>query len=182
MARAKNKRGISDRHARVLDHYFSNGLKQREALRATHYSEKTVINGQNTVFGRADVKAEIARRAEKLEQKSDRGRDWIIQKLENVIDFSVPDAFIIHEDGTVELDLAKLNDKQRAAVGSLEVTSHGLGREKRTNVKFKGRDFIGAITLLSRIHGILDDKLTVVDGKEMMDRLNAGRKRTEKKE
>jgi len=164
----KNKpmREVSERYLKLVDEYFANGFNKRQAMRTCGFSEKSIEGYQHRLFNHPDVLKEIDRRRQSMVRKTDVTRERIIQEYAKIAFANFGDLLEINEDGTAVLDLAGMNDEQRAALSEFQVDEYkdGKGEDARDDA-------------LAKIMGYATDKVEVSGELSLIDRILAGRKR-----
>jgi phage terminase small subunit len=179
----KNKpmREVSERYLKLVDEYFANGFNKRQAMRTCGFSEKSIEGYQHRLFNHPDVLKEIDRRRQSMVRKTDVTRERIIQEYAKIAFANFGDLLEINEDGTAVLDLAGMNDEQRAALSEFQVDEYkdGKGEDAREVKKYKVKfhDKKAALDALAKIMGYATDKVEVSGELSLIDRILAGRKR-----
>lgn len=182
----KRRNDAKIRYWRVIDYYFANGFKQSEAMLAVGYSDFVSKHRQHIVFGREDVKQEIAKRMAKLREKSEVDRDWIIEKYKQLVETSLGELIEVDEnDGRYGwVDLKKLTPAQRVWITEFTVEEYKEGRGENAEAVIKTKIKMisdstkkGALDSLSRILGLFNDKVTLEGEVSLVERLQRGRER-----
>ena len=178
---------ISEKHMRVLDFWYENHCRQKApALMKAGYSKSAAYDQTDRVFGRPEVKAEIARRETVLRQKNELTVDWVISRLQAVA--SAPEKLAkyitITSDGKLDWDFTDASIEDLALINDLAVETYLKGRgEGACDVKkFKIglSDRKAALDSLARILGMFDDSMTLKGELTMVERLHAGRARVKR--
>lgn len=178
---------LHDRHRHVIDEYMANGYKRAEAMIAAGYSESTAKYKPHCVFGRDDVKAEIARRMAKHGAKLEITAERVLAELGKLAFVDLSNAIVREDDrkGYAYLDASLLTDDQVAALATFETHEYteGRGAEARDiiRVRVKLSDKKGALDSLARHFGLFNDKLQVNGELSLVDRLQRGRDRVSRK-
>lgn len=172
---------LSPRHSRVLDHYFSNGFNQKQALLDAGYSSATAATGTAMIFSRPDVKKEMQIRRDRLSKKTEVTPEWIINRLRKVAAFDLPDIFDIHEDGSATVDLNLLTPDMAAAIGEYTVEESVVGKGDNAMIirkaRVKPRDMLGALAQLARIFGMFNDRVSISDEADTIKRIMEARRK-----
>lgn len=172
--------GLSEGHRIVINHWFSNGCRsKREACIAAGMSPNSAAD----VFRRAAVQAEILRRRDRLERKTDITAARIIEEFGKIAFSNLGDMLEIQADGSAWIDMAAISEDQKAALAEYHVeTYQELGDEehpghmvKKSRVKF--HDKKAALDSLARINGMFKDKLEVSVGLTLSDKVQQARER-----
>lgn len=173
--RAKNPRGLNDRHLRVIDEYERlNFSSQKAALAAVGYSEGT---HPATVFSRPDVIEEIEKRRERRRRKLEMTEDVLVQRIMWLISANAGE--IIQKLEENSYDLSVLTEEEKYAVQELaDITvedSNGKSTRK-TRIKLVSR--LDAIDKAMRKLGLYKDKMEVTaPGMSVEELLQKGRQR-----
>jgi len=178
---------LSDRHLRVIDAYFENGFNKGKALKTVGYTQRTSRSNPQSVFSREDVKAEIARRKERLAEKHEVTQELIIgELLKRALSGATLAKFKkIQDNGTLMWDFTGATDEELALVSDLGVDFMKIGRGKGavdvTKFRIKEPDVQAALMALARDLGLFNDSLEVTGG-TVADRIREGRARLAKEE
>ena len=173
--RAKNPRGLNERHLRVIDEYErQNFASQKAAMMAVGYSEKS---NPFQVFGRPDVIEEIEKRRERRRRKLEMTEDVLVQRIMWLISANAGE--IIQKLEENDYDLSVLTEEEKYAVQELaDITIEGdNGRTTRkSRVKLVSR--LDAIDKAMRKLGLYKDKMEVTaPGMSVEELLQKGRQR-----
>ena len=176
---------LPERYLVCIDEFLK-GKSKTDAMLIAGYSEGTARGrGPALVFGREDVKAEIARRQKKRRQSSSISQDWVLAKLQAIVD--APEILapfvVITPDGKLDYDFTDATPSQLRVINSIQTSVEmvGRGEDKKPVKKFKitTGDRQAALTLISRIMGYAKEG-ELVGEFTLVERLQAGRKRTRK--
>lgn len=135
-------------------------------------------------FQNPKVRVEIERRRAELRKKYELDEDWVIQRLMTIADANLGD--IMSKLRENNYDLAILTEQERYALGEYteEVYMEGKGEDavavKKVKVKPAGK--MEAIIALCRKLGLFNDKLNVEGEVNIVERLQAARKKFQKPE
>ena len=172
---------------RVLDFWYENHCRQKApALMKAGYSKLSAYDQTDRVFGRPEVKAEIARREAEIREKNALTTEWVISRLQDVA--SAPEKLakyiVVTSDGKLDWDFTDASIEDLSLINDLTVESYLKGRgEGACNVlKFKigVSDRKAALDSLARILGMFDDSMTLKGELTMVERLHAGRARVKR--
>ena len=174
---------LPERYLVCIDEYLK-GKSKTDAMLIAGYSEGTARGrGPMLVFGREDVKAEIAKRQKGARVKYDIDRDWVVQRLAAIADAPAVLAKFkkINSDGTLYYDFTGATEAELELVDSIttETYMEGRGDDAREIRKFKitVNDRQRALDGLARIFGFNKDSLDVKGKLTLVERLQQGRKR-----
>ena len=176
---------LPERYLVCIDEYLK-GKSKTDAMLKAGYSEGTARGrGPMLVFGREDVKAEMARRQKDTRRRSNISQDWVLEKLKGIVD--APEILapfvVLTPDGKLDYDFTDASPEQLRVINSIQTSVEmvGRGQDKKPVKKFKitTGDRQAALTLISRIMGYHKD-VEVKGEITLVERLQAGRKRTRK--
>ncbi len=172
------------KHTTAINAYFENGFNEKEALLTAGYSETTATGRPQSVFGRPDVKAEIAKRQQAAQKKHEVTVDWLIERFKRLAMSGETLARFkkIQDDGTLMWDFTDATPEDIALVRDLGVEFMKVGRGKNsvnvTKFTIKVPDEQAALMALGRHLGAFTDKVEVTTGEDSIAaRIQAGRKR-----
>lgn len=181
---SKTTGGLTDRHRRVLDHYFENGCQSMyAAMRACGFSESTSKRAQYTVFGRPEVTAEIERRHEMLRKKTEINNEWVLERLAAIADAGRALARYkkVDESGALYWDFTEATPEDLALINDLTVEEYaegrGAGKRDVKKTKIGVTEPKSALDSIARILGMFQDRVRVEDERSVVERLRAGRGR-----
>ena len=185
---AANKVRLTPRQRDLIRHYFECGQVETEAMRRAGYSPKNADRNSAKVFGLPLVQAEIAKKREKIEQKHELSRDWLIERhmkaamaQERLGKFKK-----VQKDGSLAWDFTGATEEELALVADLHVDFYMEGKGKNAirvkKFKISANDALGHLNALARIGGYNNDKVTVTGELSLVERLQQGRKRAAQKE
>ena len=171
---------VGDKHMRVIDEYMINGMNKSAAMRKCGYTESMSRRNQD-VFGRRDVKEEIARRQVKLAKKAEVTAEWIIDKYRQIVEADLGDLLTINPDGTAYIDLNKASPDHLASLGEFTVDAYtegrGAGAREVKRIRVKLHDKLRALEALGRHLGMFTDTVTIKGEVDLMEKIQAGRLR-----
>lgn len=177
---------VSEKQKVLVDAYLSNGFKKGAAMLAAGYTDRSSKNSSamKCAFN-ATVMAEIERRQAPKRFKAEVTREWIIERLARRADADniLAKYKRVNADGHVVWDFSDAKDDKDALALISEITEEfyveGRGPNAREvkKVKMKTVDAEGALTLLARHLGMLNDKLEVSGSMSLVERLQRGRAR-----
>ena len=167
------------RHMAVIDTYFNNGFKEREALMDNGYAETTAKHMQHQVFHRPDVVAEINRRKARLANRFKLDQEWVVSQLVNRARAGETLAKFkkVDDDGSLFWDFTSATEEELSLVEDMGV-EFKKGKDGINVKKFpiKTPDSHAALMALGRHLNIFTDKIEV-SGSSLIERLQAGRNR-----
>ena len=149
--------------------WFMRGYSKAESMRKAGYSESVAKTDTSSVFGRDDVKEEIARRQDRAAQKAQVDANWIIGRLTAIAGADIGDLIEVDSEGIPTINFNKLTPDIRAAIGEV-----GSGGGK---IKVKTADKLRALELLGKYLGLFTDRIKIEGDQDLIERLYAGRKR-----
>ena len=171
---------VMDRHMRVIDEFFINGMNKYQAMIKEGYSA-SMANRNCDVFGRRDVQEEIARRQAKMAKKAAITAEWIIEKYRAIVEADLGDLLTINPDGTAYIDLNKASPDHLASLGEFSVDAYtegrGAGAREVKRIRVKLHDKLRALEALGRHLGMFNDSITVKGEVELIEKIQAGRLR-----
>ena len=154
--------------------YFMRGMTKADALIKAGYSESVAKTDAKSVFGREDVKEEIARRQVNLAKKANVDANWIVERLASIANADLGDLLVFDEAGRASIDMSLMGkDMRRALNGEFS----GDGNPKNLKLGVKMSDKLRALEMLGRYLNLFDDKLQVEGEVNLVQRLHAGRAR-----
>lgn len=160
---------------------YMRGYSEKDALLKAGFSESTAVTNPKQVFQREDVKAEIARRLDRMKEDNKLSEDWIVQRLMTIAGADIGDLLITDEDGNLKMDYSMLTPAMKTAIGGLEINELKEGRGPkaipRTQIKIKMTDKLRAIEMLMKILGLDRTKVEVSAEDGLIERLLQGRNR-----
>lgn len=179
-------REISVSHMAIVDSWFANGcLSKRKALDA-----HGIKGPPGMIFSRPEVADYIHYCLEKRQTYMAMTEADIIREYEKIAKASFGDILEVQEDGTAWVDMASLTPDMRAAISEYHVEAYTETRYdegdavqvpvKKFRVKF--HDKKAALDSLARIHGMNKDRVEVAGASNLIDQVNAARKRLQQKE
>jgi phage terminase small subunit len=133
------------------------------------------------LFKQPVVKKEIERRQAILARKYEVSAERVIEETAFIAFSNLGDLLVTQADGSAIIDMNKLTPQMRAAISeyTVETFSEGRGKDakevKKYRVKF--HDKKAALDSLARTMGLFNDKVTIGLEDEMIEALQAGRKR-----
>jgi phage terminase small subunit len=168
-------------HAKAVDYYMK-GHTKKEALLKAGYTLLTAEKAAWKVFGRDDVRKEIARRQRLLAARQINVVDRIQDEFAKIAFFNMGDVVEVTDDGYLVFNFEDVDMDQMAAVGEITVETYYEGKGKNAvevkRVKMKPHDKKAALDSLARIHGLFQDRLDLTsEGESLEQRLQRGRQR-----
>jgi phage terminase small subunit len=164
----------------VVDAYFLNGFRKKDALLTAGYATKAAANC-NHIFNRPDVMVEIAKRRDKLLHKVDISVERVTQELADIAFFNIRKIMEIDDEGTPVYDLSKATERDWAAISAITVETYKEGRGPKAVDKERMRvtsyDKKAALDSLMRFHGAFNDKLKIDGTDEIIKLIQEGRER-----
>ena len=173
---------ISDRHMAAVEAYMSNGFNKTQALLSAKYSKSFSMKRQFIVFGREDVKAEIAKRKKRMAKKYELDQDWVIERLMDLARAGETLAPYkkVQPDGTLMWDFTDATWEELATIQDLGVEFYTEGRGENIKLevkkfKVKTPDVQAALTALARHLSLFNDKVEITGS--LAERIQEGRNR-----
>lgn len=177
--------GLTPKVRMVIENYLTNGFIQRKAMLDAGYAETTAKWQQYGIFGRPDVKAEIAKRIKTMTDAAEVDGDWLMRRLKLLIDSNIGD--ILRKLIDHDYDLQCLSDDELFVLGDIQITTTEViaGKDedgnpifgKETKVKLKGEGKNQTIVTALRKLGLFKDSVEVRGDADVIAALQAGRKR-----
>lgn len=151
---------LKPKHTKAVDHYLK-GLTKEKAMLKAGYSASMSKTRPQDVFGREDVKAEIARRQAIASTRADVTLEWIVERLAKIADANLMD--MITEEG--KLDISQMTPELRSAITGWTVDEIKSGRGKDAadikRTKVMTADKLRALEMLTRFLGLSKEKLAL---------------------
>lgn len=174
---------LTPRMKLAIDNYFANGLNKYKAMRDAGYSHWS-SHRQIDVFGRREVKEEIERRQRRMAEKAQVTAEWVIQKFKEIVEADLGQVLVIQEDGTAYFDFTKATPEFLANIGEFTVDEikegRGDGARPVKRIRVKLNDKLRALEALGRHLGLFKDQVEVKGSVDLIERIQAGRKRLQK--
>lgn len=173
--RAKNPRGLNERHLRVIDEYEKqNFASQKAALVAVGYSDRT---SPSQIFLRPDVLEEIEKRRAKRRRKLEMTEDVLVQRIMWLISANAGE--IIQKLEENNYDLSVLTEEEKYAVQELaDITVEDANGKSTRKTRIKLVSRLDAIDKAMRKLGLYKDKMEVTaPGMSVEELLQKGRQR-----
>lgn len=173
--------GVKDIHRKVISNYIINGFNKAKACEQAGLSKHSAPD----VFNRPEVQAEIERRLQVSEEKTDMDRKWLLDKLRDIIEASPGDLLEFDEKGRPSLDWQKLSPQLRRAIRKVTIdSSREGGKYKRTHthVSIDPYDKIAAIKEAATLLGLREKKTTVQVDEQIIDILQQRRSANRKEQ
>ena len=160
---------------------YMRGYSEKDALLKAGFSESVASTNTKQVFHREDVKAEIARRLDRMKEENKLSEDWIVQRLMTIAGADIGDLIVTDDEGNLKIDYTMLTPAMKAAIGGIEINELKEGRGPKaipkTQVKIKMTDKLRAIEMLMKILGLDRTKVEVSAEDGLIERLIQGRNR-----
>jgi phage terminase small subunit len=180
----KRKKGISLKHLAVVNAYFANDFNAEEAMLQCGYAKTTARGNPHSVFDHPDVKAEIERRRNKMQEKHELTEDWVVKRLMQHGDsHNILAKFKkVDDEGGLFWDFTGATEAELAAISELVVEEKVLVGSEDAGIinrktKIKGVDSKGALDSLARKLGMFKDSVELKGNVNLIERLHAGRDR-----
>ena len=172
----KGHRKLAFKHRIALNAFLS-GMTQKDAMVEADFSTKTP---PSQVFGRDDVKHEIARRREEVAEKYDISQEWLVERLAKIADSNLALARYkkVDFEGRLYWDFTGATQEELALIDELTV-SIKMGVH---TMKIGTPSRQAAIDSLARILGFNKDKLKLSGEVSLVERLQRGRDRVRDEE
>lgn len=151
---------MTPRQRRFVEEYLVDLNATQAAIRAG-YSRRTAVKIGSENLIKPDIAREIQRAMDERSARTGVTAERVLQELARVAFLDIRKAF--NADGSMK-PLDQLDDETAAAIAGLEVSEEldEDGEVVRARLKkLKLSDKIGALTLLARHLGMLNDKLTL---------------------
>ena len=167
----KGHKKLLFKHRLAVNAHLS-GMTKKDAMVEAGYSPGTEVQG---VFGREDVKHEIARRQDAVAEKYDIGREWMIKRLVKIADSNLTLAKFkkIMRDGQLDWDFTGASLEELALIDELTV----LEKNGCFSMKIGVPSRQAALDALCRVLGLNKDKLDLSGTVSLVERLQKGRDR-----
>ncbi len=172
---------ISPRHLKVIGFYFGiSDFNKTDAMRRAGFAHP---NKNTSVFARPEVRAEVARRQQLIQERYELSHEILVGELMRIVRSSVLDFMTVEDDGSMLVDLNKADADQLRAIGEVTIESYMQGKgEKMREVKrirVKPHDKLRAIDSLMRHAGLSKEKSVFEGAGDLVDRIVAARRRTD---
>ncbi len=167
----KGHKKLLFKHRLAVNAHLS-GMKKKDAMVEAGYSPESDVQG---VFGRVDVKHEIARRQDAVVEKYDIGREWMIKRLVTIADSNLTLAKFkkIMPDGQLDWDFQGATLDELALIDELTVLEKNGVFAMKIGVPSRQ----AALDALCRVLGLNKDKLDLTGTVSLVERLQKGRDR-----
>ncbi|MFG1350114.1 terminase small subunit [Xanthobacter autotrophicus] len=150
---------MTPRQRRFVEEYLVDLNATQAAIRAG-YSRWTAVKIGSENLIKPDIAREIQRAMDERSARTGITAERVLQELARIAFFDIRKAF--NPDGSMK-PLDQLDDETAAAIAGLEVAEilNEDGEHTGSVRKIKLADKLGALTLLARHLGMLNDKLTL---------------------
>ncbi len=167
----KGHKKLTLQHRIAVNAHIS-GMTKKDAMIEAGYAPKT---DPQSVFGRDEVKHEVARHQEEMAKKYDIGREWVIKRLVDIADSSVTLAKFkkVMKDGQLDWDFTGATLQELALIDELTV----LEKNGAFSMKIGVPSRQAALDALCRVLGLNKDKLDLSGSLSLVERLQKGRDR-----
>jgi len=148
------------------------GMTKKQAMLEAGYSPKSL---SSTVFGREDVKYELARRQETAAAKCEISQDWVVKRLAEMADSGAIMAKYkkVMPDGQLDWDFTGATQADLALIEELTVVC----KDGAYGMKIGLPRRQAALDALCRVLGYNKDKVDVSGEISLVERLQRGRDR-----
>lgn len=174
---------LTEKHRAAVNNYMK-GMSKKDSLFHAGYTNSYSKTRAAAVFGRDDVKQEVARLQEAASKKSKVTTDWVVDRLRAIADSNLGDILEWDEAGVPKLDYSRMSDDMKYALGSVKLRNYKMGRgddaTPMTEMTVELQSKLKALELLARHLGLFDDKLTINMEDDMIEKLRQGRNRAGK--
>jgi phage terminase small subunit len=172
---------MSQRLLKAIDGYISGKTKQQAMLDAG-YSETTAHGKHSAIFGREDVKAEIARRQKMVATRTDINLERLNNILVSIAEANPGELITTDEAGNMFVDYSKLTPQMKKVISGFTVDDMTEGRagedqQRFRRLKLQFVDRLRAIEMLIRFNGLSKEKIHVEVEGDLVQRLQRGRNR-----
>jgi len=144
--------GLSDKQDLLVSYYLRHGDKKQAALKVG-YSENSVKDA----FKHPLVRAEIERRRLRLREVTQMDKEYLLQKLKEIIDPYLGDMIEVDPDGDPRIEWSRLTPEMRKLIGKFTIETRTSGQKygrTKTTVKVDPHDKIAAIKEAAAILGL----------------------------
>ncbi|MDI4655549.1 terminase small subunit [Xanthobacter autotrophicus] len=150
---------MTPKQTRFVQEYLVDLNATQAAVRAG-YSKRTAVKIGSENLLKPDIAREIQRAMDERAARTGITAERVLQELARIAFLDIRKAF--NADGSMK-PLDQIDDETAAAIAGLEVaeTFNDDGEHTGSVRKIKLSDKIGALTLLARHLGMLNDKLTL---------------------
>lgn len=161
--------------------YYMDGSPMKRAMLAVGYMQATAEANAARTFRRKDVLAEIAWRREQIKKRYNISEERILEEMASIAFTNYGDIMEIADDGTAYVDLTKMTEEHKRSISEITTEEYKQDRTKdgaavlKTKVKFYSK--LEALQMLARTLGMFNDKVDVNVNVNIMDALDAGRRR-----
>lgn len=150
---------LTPKQRRFVAEYLIDLNATQAAIRAG-YSKRAAMKIGSENLQKPDIAREIRRAMDERAARTGVTAERVLQELARIAFFDLRNAF--NPDGTLK-PINEMDDETAAAMASLDVTElldgDGMPTGRLKRIRFA--DKIGALTLLARHLGMLNDKLTL---------------------
>ena len=164
---------LSIKHRRVINAYMM-GANKKEACKRAGFSPTSVRD----IFGNPEVSAEIERRMRVTEKKTEMDREWLLDKLRNIIEASPGDLIDVDSKGRPSLNFAKLSPSLKKVIRKVTIDSNREGgkyKRTKTNITIQTPDMIAAIKEAAVLLGLRQEKTKIDMEQSLIDALMSRR-------
>ena len=162
---------LTPRQQRFAAEYLVD-LNATQAARRAGYSERTAHAQGRRLLQEPHVSAWVNQLLDERSTRLEVTADRVVAELAKIA-FADPRS-LFDADGVL-LPIHRVPNEVAQAIATMEVTTDAGGTLKVTKIRFC--DKVAALTLLARHLGMLNDKVSVTDGQELIDRIQRGRAR-----
>ena len=162
---------LTPRQQRFAAEYLVD-LNATQAAQRAGYSERTAYAQGQRLLHEPVVSALISQLLDERSKRLEVTADRVVAELAKLA-FADPRSLFDANGALLPIHLIPPEVAQ--AIATMEVTTDTGGTSKVTKIRFC--DKVAALTLLARHLGMLNDKLSVTDGQELIDRIQRGRAR-----
>jgi phage terminase small subunit len=173
---------LNAKQQRFVDEYLTDLNATQAAIRAG-YSAKTASEQAYDLLRKPQIQELISERQQDRKQRTEITQDRVLQELARLAFLDIRRAF--NDDGSLK-PINELDDDTAAAIAGMDIVemagAAGMGPDGVDHIplqtkKIKLAEKKGAIELLMRHMGMLNDKLEIKNVGERADRLRAARDR-----
>ena len=148
--------GLPVRYRQAISYYIK-GYTKKAACEKAGFGP----NASKDIFAKPEVKDEVNRRMKQVETKSNIDREWLIEKLKEVVEASPGELLSVDERGRASIDWSNMTPSLRRSLSHLsidETQAAGKWKRKKTKVNIKVPDRIAAIKEIAILLGVREEK------------------------
>lgn len=173
------KKQLSQKQLNLINAYFGPAhFNKSKALKLAGYKTSS---GYGNIFDSPTIQKEILRRQKEIRERYEVDYDKIIGEIAKLAFSNPTDYLMIDEEGYVSIRLDQANLHQLAALGEITIETYMEGKgpnaQEVKRVKVKPWNKLTALETLMKHAGLSKEKTSNAVNINLMDRIDAARKR-----